>query len=217
MEEIRLAHKLTDQTIALHNGPGFRWILWTQGCQLLCTQQCLNPTMLSPKGGYHYTTQEMIETLELVCEKRFYHPPSQTMVEMEGITLLGGEPTDQAKALLPFCKAVHQKGLSIMLYSGMEYNTLELHKNIAIQNLLRYIDILVDGPFKSELYDDHLMWRGSSNQKIHLLSSRYSMEDLNQAFAWQGKGVHFHHTQGTMAMSGIQLATAAKKFSERMR
>ncbi len=217
--KLRLAHKLEDQTIALHNGPGHRWLIWMQGCSIRCCKNCLNPTMLDPDSGYEYGIDEMIQALQEVSQCRFYHAKLKKMVPVEGITLLGGEPTDQAEPLIHFCKSAQKSGMSVLLYSGLPLPELQNHSNVFVQDLLNYTDLLIDGPYKDEFYDDTLTLRGSSNQQLHILTKYYTSEDLEEAFAWQGKGVsfHYHHDDGHIAVSGIQSGVAAREFTKKMR
>ncbi len=91
--------------------------------------------------------------------------------KIEGVTFLGGEPFAQAEALCELAHFLKQRGLSILSYSGF---TLEELKNQgrAQRELLDYCDLLVDGEF-IQAQAGPFLWRGSKNQEIHFLSSRY--------------------------------------------
>ena len=88
-----------------------------------------------------------------------------------GVMISGGEPFLQAVALLQFARTIGEKIL-LGAYSG--YTLAELRENVvpASAELLSRLDLLIDGPFKKDLADPALAYRGSSNQEIHLLSRR---------------------------------------------
>lgn len=188
MTTLRLGHPLTALRATLHNGPGRRVGLWVQGCQLRCTARCLNPHLLDPHAGYPFSTGEVSAAVLAAAR------------DAEGVTVLGGEPTEQAGALTEVFAAVRAAGLSTMLYTG---HLLEDLRNI--DELLALTDLLVDGPFVEALYDPHLAWRGSSNQRVLPLSDRYSPADLDRAFTEQRKAYSIHvAADGTLSASGLQ-------------
>ena len=92
---------------------------------------------------------------------------------VEGVTLLGGEPFDQAAELSVFARMVQEAGLSVMTFSG---NTLQQIRTMAgsgPKELLNHTDLLVDGQYDSSLLDANRPWVGSTNQKFHFLTPRY--------------------------------------------
>ena len=149
------------------NGPGVRAVIWVQGCTIGC------------KGCYSGSTHPH-KKVNLV-------PPAELSAwvakidGIEGITLSGGEPFEQAEAVakfLNFLKAM-RPDLSIFLFSGYEHDSLAQSKNPNIKEVMELTDMLSSGPFISELYDENLLWRGSSNQQLVYISDRYaSTEEL---------------------------------------
>ncbi len=102
---------------------------------------------------------------------------------IDGITLSGGEPLEQdTVALCDFLQFVREdrRNLGVILFTG--YRLEELEK-IGKRDIVQYIDVLVDGPYVEEL-NDGLGLRGSSNQRIHFLTSRY--ENIRDAFFGEG-------------------------------
>lgn len=88
--------------------------------------------------------------------------------KIDGVTFSGGEPFDQALGLTELAKKLVEKGLSIMSYSGYTIEEIQAVDKKK-QELLKQLDILIDGPFileKLELKD----WKGSSNQRVHYLA-----------------------------------------------
>lgn len=197
---LRLASPLLPPLISRDSGPGRRWLLFTQGCARPCTTRCLNPTFLDPLGG------ELVDPVLLYLAPRLV--ASGRWGPVEGLTLLGGEPSDQAEALLPLLDGAASVGLSIMLYSGRTRPVLEGRPETA--RLLARCDLLVDGPFLPEAHDPELRWRGSRNQQIHRLSARYDGVDFDRDQAMRGITVHLDPS-GRVAVSGLQARESAAR------
>ena len=83
---------------------------------------------------------------------------------MHGVTFSGGEPFEQAEALLPLAKELKAQGYHLMAFSGF---TLEqLVQKPECRALLEQLDLLVDGPFIEAQKSLDLRFRGSRNQRI---------------------------------------------------
>ena len=134
------------------DGPGFRFVCFTQGCPHHCPG-CHNPDSHDPSIGTEMTTDEIIAQM-------LSNPLT------DGLTLSGGEPFTQAEDCLTLAHAAHAKGLKVWSYSGWTFEHL-LHSGTAAQkSLLRELDVLVDGPFLLEERSLTLNWRGSRNQRV---------------------------------------------------
>lgn len=134
------------------NGPGVRVSLFVSGCRNHCPG-CFNPETWNFDYGEPFTestAEEIIEALR----------PSW----MQGLSILGGEPMEPENqaALLPFLRRVKTElpDKDIWLYTGY---VLEA---VSDSELLKLIDVLVDGPFLKEEKDISLAFRGSRNQRI---------------------------------------------------
>lgn len=136
------------------DGPGFRYVIFTQGCPHHCPG-CHNPQTHSFEGGFEADIPAMLEEIR--------QDPL-----LDGVTFSGGEPFCQPEALLPIAKAVKEMGKTIFVYSGYTLEQLlDLSKERpAILELLRLCDTLVDGPYVESLRDLDLEFRGSSNQRL---------------------------------------------------
>ena len=143
------------------NGPGTRTVVWVQGCGLDCPG-CINQHLL-PKDGGH-TVDPVVLGRRLVDQEP----------EVEGLTLSGGEPFEQPAACAYLLATVRAKGWSTVVYTGHQLEDLRVREDPWVHQMLSRIDLLIDGPFQAELRTEELPWRGSKNQKIHCLSSRYS-------------------------------------------
>lgn len=146
-------------------GPGQRFALWFQGCPLRCPG-CCNPEMLPFEGGTPMALGDLIAQIE---EARAHG--------IEGITLLGGEPLAHAAGAAALAKAVRQRGLSVMVFSGYTLEEARRLPDPAVAELLALTDILVDGPYVREQPETRRRWIGSANQRVHFLSDRYRADD----------------------------------------
>ncbi len=193
---VRLGAPAERLSVAHHNGPGLRLILWVKGCSLRCTKRCINPELLDAAGG---TLVPAAELARVLLRKAADYP------EAEGVTVLGGEPFDQASALTEVLTPVRAAGLSVMIYSGHCLEQLQASADAGVHLLLGLCDLLVDGPFVDDLYDPSLLWRGSRNQRVLRLSGRYSQADLDAAMARQGRSVWVSQAPaGDVQASGAQ-------------
>src|SRR5215472_17055324 len=88
-------------------GPGRRFALWFQGCPLRCPG-CCNPEMLSFEGGTAMSLRDVIAQIEDAAHEH----------DIEGITLLGGEPLAHAAGAVALARGVRQRNLTVMVFSG---------------------------------------------------------------------------------------------------
>ncbi|MBQ4615253.1 MAG: anaerobic ribonucleoside-triphosphate reductase activating protein [Mailhella sp.] len=153
------------------DGPGIRFVLFLQGCRLRCPG-CQNPQTWDFDGG---TLVPSDEVLARIKENPLVH----------GVTFSGGEPFEQAEALLPLAKELKAQGYHLMAFSGF---TLEqLVQKPECRALLEQLDLLVDGPFIAAQKSLDLRFRGSRNQRIlNMPSTRENgwnavLDKLNEA------------------------------------
>ena len=146
-------------------GPGKRFAVWFQGCPLRCPG-CCNPEFLPFKGGETRTAAEMTAWMT----------QARTASGIEGITLLGGEPFAHAAAGVALASAARELGLSVMVFSGYTIEELRAQESPEVSRLIALTDILVDGPYDRDRPDNERRWIGSTNQRIHFLTSRYSFD-----------------------------------------
>ncbi len=139
-------------------GPGKRIALWLEGCSLKCTG-CM---AISMKIRHQHSRMPLQDILKRI---------KQTAEGLDGITISGGEPFEQADSLYELIKLIKSEThLDIMAYSGYTIKELNEHSESA-RKIISLIDILVDGRFEERLSNNKI-WRGSDNQKLHLLSER---------------------------------------------
>jgi anaerobic ribonucleoside-triphosphate reductase activating protein len=142
-------------------GPGARYALWLQGCSLRCAG-CCNPHLFDAAGGERVRADTLVAEVEAVRH------------EIEGVTLLGGEPFEQAAGLAPFARGVARLGLSVIAFSGYTLAELRAGSDPHVHALLGSVDVLVDGRYERERPETERLWAGSANQRFHYLSGRYT-------------------------------------------
>ena len=140
------------------NGQGFRVSLFVSGCARNC-KGCFNKEAQDPAFGKPFddkAKQKIFKELE--------HDWCR------GLSLLGGEPlsklSDNRKTVIAFAKEVKEKfpTKDIAIWSG--YTLEEIQADDTMKDILKYVDVLVDGPFIEEQKDLSIPFRGSSNQRI---------------------------------------------------
>ena len=156
------------------NGSGVRVSLFVSGCDKHC-RGCFNPETWNPNYGKPFTKDTLAELLAYL-DKPF----------IQGLSLLGGDPffPENRKEVSILCSEVKNNfpNKDIWMYTGYLYEDLLEYENKERQKfgchvvngevhtssrpILRYIDVLVDGPFIEELKDTSLSFRGSSNQRV---------------------------------------------------
>ncbi len=162
----------------ISNGTGVRVSLFVSGCTHHC-KGCFNPETWNFGYGKSFTNETKGELLEALSKSY-----------INGLSLLGGEPMepDNQRVLLELVKKVKSNypEKDIWCYTGYDYEQDLLGDSRArcecTEELLSYIDVLVDGEFVEELKDISLQFRGSSNQRIiDVKASR----DAGEVRLWQ--------------------------------
>ncbi len=96
---------------------------------------------------------------------------------IEGISISGGEPTEQLEPLNSFLYGLKEKTeLSVLLFSGRTEK--EILKLAGGRDLMALLDILVEGLYNRELSSPPGTWPSSLNQKIKVFSKRYNEDDF---------------------------------------
>jgi anaerobic ribonucleoside-triphosphate reductase activating protein len=136
------------------DGPGFRYVVFTQGCPHHCPG-CHNPQTHDFEGG------EWADLDAILREIR--EDPL-----LQGVTFSGGEPFCQPEALCVLAREVRAMGKDLVVYSGYTLEQLQEmeKKRPAVRELLELCDILVDGPYIEAQRDLTLRYRGSANQRV---------------------------------------------------
>lgn len=133
------------KSVDIANGPGVRVSVFVSGCNHHC-KGCFNETAWDFDYGKPFTN-ETIEHILKLLEPNY----------IKGLTVLGGEPFDPKNQLyvLKLVKAVREKypnkSIWCFCFTGYVFDkdtvTYKIGTKPIIDNLLKYIDVLVDGPF----------------------------------------------------------------------
>lgn len=130
------------------DGPGLRTSIYFAGCDHRCPG-CHNPHTWPFDAGEDIAADEL---LRRIADNDF------------DVTFSGGDPMYQAEHLVPLARAIKAMGKNIWCYTGFVYD--DIRDRAPYSQLLKYIDVLVDGPYIEALRDPSLHFRGSSNQRI---------------------------------------------------
>ena len=133
------------------DGPGIRTTYFVQGCPHRC-RECQNPETWDFGAGTPMETEDLADI-------------ARSNPLCRGVTFSGGEPFAQAEALLPLALLLKDAGYEVASYTGYLYEQLAAGTQ-AQRELLRHIDVLIDGPFILAQRSLELNFRGSRNQRV---------------------------------------------------
>jgi anaerobic ribonucleoside-triphosphate reductase activating protein len=137
---------------SITNGLGIRYTIFIQGCNHNC-YNCHNPHTHSFDGGIFISKDDIIKDIKY----NFL---------LDGVTISGGEPFEQAKELIPLIKEIKTLNLNIWIYTGYTLEYLLQDKQSYKYNMVCLADILVDGKYQENNKTKNLQFRGSTNQRI---------------------------------------------------
>lgn len=148
------------------HGPGVRAAVWVQGCPFKCPG-CISPEWIPKRIATLVTPEKLARQLL----KR---------VDITGVTFSGGEPMLQAAGLARVIKLMRQqRELSLICFSGFTLEQLRPHPpGPGVEELLSEIDVLIDGQYIAARNDNQGL-RGSSNQRIHVLTDRLRPDEYD--------------------------------------
>ena len=137
----------------ISNGPGVRVSIFMQGCAFHC-ENCFNKETWDFNGGLDFNDETIKKVLDL-CDKDY----------IVGLSILGGEPMhpNNIDGTTALAKAFKEKfpNKNLWVWSGYLFD-----KDLKDKEVLKYIDVLVDGQFINNLHNPTLKWKGSSNQRV---------------------------------------------------
>ena len=136
------------ESLGTYDGPGVRLVLFTQGCNFKC-KYCANPDTIDKTGEARIYDYE--ELMKLARSQRPFFG------KRGGITMSGGEPLMQAKAITPFFKMLKEEGFNTCIDTNGSYITQD------VKELLEYTDlVLLD--IKEMDEQAHINIAGASNK-----------------------------------------------------
>lgn len=141
------------------NGEGTRCTLFVSGCTHHC-KGCYNQKSWSFDAGVPFDN---------AMEEQILADLKDTRIKRQGLSLSGGDPLHpkNVAGLLPLVRRIKKEcpDKDIWLWTGYLLAELTDYQ----QQMLPYIDVLIDGKFIQEQADPNLIWRGSKNQVIYRL------------------------------------------------
>ena len=144
-------HKIRIMDIS--NGPGVRVSIFMQGCTFNC-KNCFNPETHDFNGGREFLDETIEKVLDL-C----------SLEHIVGLSILGGEPMHPKNidGTTKLAKAFRERypDKTIWVWSGFLFD-----RDLKDKEVLKYIDVLVDGQYKDELHNPKLKYCGSENQRV---------------------------------------------------
>lgn len=185
MAELRISHYV-DETKVL--GPYVRSVLWVHGCCFDC-EGCLAKKMNN--GDYKTAPADKLAEHFL------------SVKNTEGITISGGEAFLQAEALVEMVKLIRAKrpDYGVIIYTGFTIEELRDRKDASVDALIEQADIIIDGRYIKEL-DDGIPYRGSSNQRILMISDRYR-EAAKEYYTPGTRNIEIKVTEKNIYMVGV--------------
>lgn len=144
------------------NGEGIRTTLFVSGCKFHCTD-CFNQEYQNFQHGKYFGEEVMFQMIQNLNDPN-----------VDGLSILGGDPLWQDVnglcQLIALCKDAHTLNKTVWLWSGFTWETIfskiDTDEGLFRQELIRNVDIFVDGLFEKDLKNLNLHFRGSSNQRV---------------------------------------------------
>ena len=137
---------------SFNNGKGMRTVLWVAGCEHHC-KGCHNPHTWDVNGG---------KPFDYVAKETLFRAINRTW--SDGLTISGGDPLHPAnrEEVTALAKEFKERfpDKNIWLYTGY------LYEDVKDLEVMKYIDVVVDGQFVEELADENYKYAGSTNQRI---------------------------------------------------
>ncbi|MEJ5307837.1 MAG: 4Fe-4S single cluster domain-containing protein [candidate division WOR-3 bacterium] len=189
MENVDKKMRISAFYFPIYNlGPSKRFVLWTQGCDIRC-EGCISQHTWDKMGGIEVSVEELIKKM-IVSKKS----------GCEGITISGGEPFLQYGSLLILLKEIKREYDDILVYTGYRFENI---KN-EFKSCLRYISVLIDGKYIKDK-KSNLIWRGSNNQKMIILSKKNVIREKYEKYRRKRKNNIFQRFkfENEFIISGI--------------
>ena len=148
----------------ISNGPGVRVSIFMQGCSFNC-KNCFNKETHDFNGGKEFDDSTIERVIELCGNEN-----------LEGLSILGGEPMNPTniEGTTKLAKAFKEKypNKTVWSWSGYSFDNYLKDKEV-----VKYLDVLVDGQYNDDLRNPTLKWKGSENQRV--INVQESLKDSN--------------------------------------
>ena len=171
--------------VASHvDGPGMRAVVHFAGCSLRCPG-CFNQDLWDRRGP----AVHLVEANKLA---------SDMLAISSSVTISGGEPTEQMLGLVDLLHSLRSMECDdIVMFSGHRLGALRRASAWQAIEAGNMLDVLIDGRFRADLIETGSIMRGSSNQRIHCLTSRWEESDF------EDRGVQVLLDEGRVVVTGF--------------
>lgn len=170
-------------------GPGNRLVIWTVGCSKHCFR-CSNPELWMQDVSRDISVEDILSFVRKISLEN----------RIDGITLTGGDPLEQAdemRLLVPELKKIVD---DILVYTG--YTLMELKQMPEYADWLeRSVSVLVDGRYEDEKNQRDCVLRGSTNQHVIFFDQKY--RDLYERYMTEGRKIQNVFHSGRVISVGI--------------
>jgi anaerobic ribonucleoside-triphosphate reductase activating protein len=184
-------------------GPGNRIGIWVCGCNKKCPS-CSNVELWKPQQKYEITISHLNNIIEnIACEQK-----------IDGFTITGGEPMEQAKELAELIAYLKKVNKDILVYSGYSLKELQKSKSVYIKRILASIAVLIDGEYIEEQNNNSPL-KGSDNQQINILNLQYKDYYENYLKTAHNQIQNFTTTDGIIS-TGIHKKNFASEMAKRI-
>ena len=169
-------------------GPGKRVGIWVAGCSRGC-RGCSNPELWQQKPEYEVSVDQLVSLIGNLAKDH----------EIDGFTISGGEPLNQPEALARLIQCLSGFSSDILVYTGYQIEELRARQDQATDLVLARIAVLIDGKYIEELNDGAFL-RGSSNQRVHVLSTEHKAKYQKYLFEGHNQIQNFTTTDGIVSV-----------------
>ena len=170
-----MSNYLTVQPMDIVNGLGTRFVIFMSGCSHQC-KGCYNQVSWSPDKGFPIDDTLISNMVDALVN------PNRPLA---GLTLTGGDPLfpGNLETTLKLCQIAREKAPNKNIWIWTGYEITELFDQTSnhtaeqyelIKQILKLIDIIVDGKFNQDEADPGLAWRGSKNQHVICIDQQYT-------------------------------------------
>ncbi len=195
-KDLEISHYILETKVL---GPFSRSALWVRGCCFHC-EGCLAEEMnrLEPVRKAPQELAALFSGLR----------------ETEGITISGGEPFLQPEALCDMIDAIRrERDYGVIAYSGFTLEELREKRKPGTGELLERLDLLIDGRYQREL-DDGKPFRGSSNQRLILLTDRYKEVYEDYYFRQEKRSIEIRVERDRVYLVGVPSAQGLQTWKD---
>lgn len=182
-------------------GPGNRIGIWLCGCNRAC-KGCSNPELWIQRDEFEIDVANVASLIRKVAESHI----------VDGFTISGGEPFQQADELLSLLSYLTPISTDILIYTGYRLEELRELNSESVNGILDSAAVVVDGAYIEDLNDNSVL-RGSSNQQIHILNPDYEALYRKYLANTQNQIQNFNTVDGVVSV-GIHRKTFTRPYSD---